>query len=138
MNKTLFTYFSATGTTRRVAEKLAQEKRTDILEIKPVIPYTNEDINWQDHESRANREGRDQVEVAMEPLDIRDYDDIYVGFPIWWYTAPRIIFSFFKTHDFSNKTVHLFATSGGSSIQRAQQDLSKAFPQVKIVDAKRY
>ncbi len=68
MNKTLFTYFSATGTTRRVAEKLAQEKQADILEIKPVIPYTNEDINWQDHDSRANREGRDQVEGLWNHL----------------------------------------------------------------------
>lgn len=138
MSKTIVTYFSATGTTRRVAEKLAKEKQADILEIRPVIPYTNEDINWQDHDSRANREGRDQVEVAMEPLDIDNYHDIYVGFPIWWYTAPRIIFTFFKTHDFSNKTVHLFATSGGSPIQKAQQDLSQSFLRANIADARRY
>lgn len=116
MNKTLFTYFSATGTTRRVAEKLAQEKQTDILEIKPVIPYTNEDINWQDHESRANVEGRDQVEVAMEPLDIRDYDDIYVGFPFGGIPLPGLssvslkpmIFQIKQSIYLRHLAVHLF------------------------------
>ncbi len=138
MNKTLVTYFSATGTTRRVAEKLAKEKQADILEIRAVIPYTHKDLNWQDPESRANVEGRETREVEMEPLDINNYHDIYVGFPIWWYTAPRIIFTFFKTHDFSNKTVHLFATSGGSPIQKAHQDLSQSFSRVNIADARRY
>ena len=137
----LVAYFSASGTTKAAAQQLAEVAGADLHEIKPEKPYTDADLDWQDKLSRSSVEMQDKKSrpaITGKLTNMKDYDVVYVGFPIWWYTAPRIIFSFFKTHDFSNKTVHLFATSGGSSIQRAQQYLSKAFPQVKIVDAKRY
>ena len=117
MSKTLVAYFSASGVTRRVAENLATAAGADIYEIRPAVPYTSADLNWMDKKSRSTVEMKDKSsrpELADTDADIASYDKIFVGFPIWWYTAPTIINTFLESYDFSGKTIVLFATSGGS------------------------
>ncbi|MDL2227702.1 NAD(P)H-dependent oxidoreductase [Odoribacter sp. OttesenSCG-928-L07] len=124
--KVLVTYFSATGTTKAVAEKLSKIINADIYEIKPEIPYTSADLDWHDKESRSTIEMQDKNSrpaIADKNAKIENYDVIYVGFPIWWYVAPTIINTFLESYDFSGKTVILFATSGGSSFGKTVENL---------------
>ena len=117
MSKKLVAYFSASGTTAAKAKLLAQAAGADIYEIKPAVPYTGADLNWQNKQSRSSVEMSDRSsrpEIADKNADIAAYDTIFVGFPIWWYIAPTIINTFLESYDFSGKTVILFATSGGS------------------------
>lgn len=126
MSKNLVAYFSATGTTKAVAQKLAQAAGADIYEIKPAQPYTREDLNWMNKKSRSTLEMQDKSSrpaLADTAADIEAYDVIFLGFPIWWYTAPTIINSFLDSYDFSGKKIVLFATSGGSGFEHALQDL---------------
>lgn len=122
MNKTLVAYFSASGTTARVAKELAQAAGADIYEIKPAIPYTRADLNWMDKKSRSSMEMNDKSSrpaLADRSANIAAYDTILLGFPIWWYVAPTIINSFLESYDFSGKKIVLFATSGGSGFGKA-------------------
>ena len=115
--KTLVAFFSASGITKKVAENLAQVTNSDIYEIKPSVPYTNKDLNWMDKESRSSVEMNDsnsRPEIVNDNFSIEKYDTVFLGFPIWWYVAPTIINTFLEKHDFSNKKIILFATSGGS------------------------
>ena len=117
MTQKLVAYFSATGVTRNVAKQLAQAAGADLFEIKPVHPYTNADLDWRDTRSRSSLEMKDphsRPEIAEGLGNIADYDTIFLGFPIWWYTAPTIIHTFLESYDFSGKTILPFATSGGS------------------------
>ena len=117
MSKTLVAYFSASGTTARVAKELAQAVGADLYEIKPAVPYTKADLNWMDKKSRSSVEMNDKSSrpaLADRDADIAAFDTILLGFPIWWYVAPTIINSFLESYDFSGKKIVLFATSGGS------------------------
>lgn len=117
MSKYLVTYFSATGTTAKVAEKLADSIGADIYEIRPAVPYVTEDLDWMDENSRTSKEMHNKsYRPAIErgDLNVDSYDVVFVGFPIWWYVAPTIINTFLESYDFSDKKVILFATSGGS------------------------
>lgn len=117
MGKTLVAYFSASGVTKTAAEKLAKIADADLFEIKPEVPYTKEDLNWMDKQSRSSVEMADKSSrpAIAERLDNMDeYDTIYLGFPIWWYVAPTIINTFLESYDMSGKSIILFATSGGS------------------------
>ncbi len=117
MSKTLVAYFSASGTTARVAKELAEVIGADIYEIKPAVPYTKADLNWMDKKSRSSVEMNDKSSrpaLADRSADISAYDTVLLGFPIWWYVAPTIINSFLESYDFSGKKIVLFATSGGS------------------------
>lgn len=120
MSKVAVVYFSATGTTKRVAEELASELSGDIFGIVPKEKYTSQDLNWNDRTSRSSLEGADvTIRPEIESIfDISKYETIYLGFPIWWYRAPNIINTFFEQYDFSNKVVKIFATSGGSGFGR--------------------
>lgn len=116
-NKSLVAYFSASGVTKKVAEKLSDAVGADLFEIKPKVKYTKADLDWMDTKSRSSIEMNDKsFRPAMsEKCDNMDkYDVVYVGFPIWWYVAPTIINTFLESYDFSGKTIVLFATSGGS------------------------
>ncbi len=127
--KDLVVYFSATGTTALVAKKLAQAIGADIFEIVPSKPYTARDLNWMDKNSRSSIEARDESmrpEIANKLKNINEYDKIYLGFPIWWYTAPKIVNTFLESIDSANKTIVLFATSGGSSLGKTIDDISKS------------
>lgn len=120
MSKVAVVYFSATGTTKRVAEELASELSGDIFGIVAKEKYTSQDLNWNDRTSRSSLEGADvTIRPEIESIfDISKYETIYLGFPIWWYRAPNIINTFFEQYDFSNKVVKIFATSGGSGFGR--------------------
>lgn len=126
MSKTLVAYFSATGTTKRVAERLARVAQADLFEIKPAVPYSGADLNWSDKASRTSKERADasiRPALATKLADVSAYDTIYIGFPIWWYVAPRIIATFLESCDFSGKTLVPFATSGGSGMGRTVEEL---------------
>ncbi len=117
MRKTLVAYFSAGGTTARVAKELAQAVGADLYEIKPAVPYTKADLNWMNKKSRSSMEMSDKSSrpaLADQDANIAAFDTILLGFPIWWYVAPTIINSFLESYDFSGKKIVLFATSGGS------------------------
>ncbi|MGI6177788.1 MAG: flavodoxin [Eubacterium sp.] len=134
MAKKLVAYFSATGTTAKAAEALAKAAGADLFEIKPVIKYQTADLDWTKKNSRSTVEMRDpnsRPAIADTIENFGDYDTIAVGFPIWWYTAPRIIDTFFESYDFSGKTVVLFCTSGGTGLDNAERDMKKLVPDVK-------
>ena len=129
--KTLVTYFSASGVTKGVAERLASAIGADIMEIVPEQRYTEADLDWRDQNSRSTLEMKDKSSrpaIVKGELNPEDYDVICVGFPIWWYTCPTIINTFMESFDHSGKTIIPFATSGGSTIDKACADLKAAYP----------
>lgn len=137
MSKQLVAYFSASGTTARVAKDLARAAGADLYEIRPETPYTRADLNWQDNNSRSSLEMRDKNSrpaLADRDANIAQYDTIFVGFPIWWYIAPTIINSFLEAYDFSGKKIVLFATSGGSGFGKAVAGLQPSAPDAEIVE----
>ncbi len=140
MSRKLVAYFSAGGVTARAAKALAQAAEADLYEIRPAVPYTRDDLNWMNKKSRSSVEMNDQSsrpELADKQADIPAYDVIFVGFPIWWYTAPHIIHTFLESYDFSGKTIVLFATSGGSGLGSTADDLRPCVsPDTKIVSGK--
>ena len=126
MNKILTAYFSASGTTAQIAKELAKVVDGDLYEIKPEVPYTSDDLNWMNKNSRSSVEMNDKAfRPALKDKDahIEDYDVILLGFPIWWYVAPTIINSFLESYDFSGKKIVLFATSGGSGFGKTVEGL---------------
>ena len=132
MKKTLVVYFSATGTTKSAAQRLAKEHNADLFEIVPKQPYTSADLNWRDKQSRSTLEMKDKSsrpEIAKLCENIADYDTVWIGFPVWWYTAPTIVNTFIEAHDLSGKVLNVFATSGGSGVEGSAKDLKKAYPQ---------
>lgn len=138
--KTAVVYFSATGTTAEIARMIAKTTNADIFEIVPEETYTSEDLNYNDDNCRANKEMSDDTArpAIREDLSaVSGYDVIYLGHPIWWGTAPRIIQTFLENCDLSEATVHTFCTSGGSGIERSVEDLQELYPNVDIVSGKR-
>ena len=132
MSKTLVVYFSATGTTKAAAQKLAKEFNADLYEIIPEQPYTAADLDWRDKSSRSTIEMKDKSSrPAIKGMcdNIADYDTVWIGFPVWWYTAPTIVNTFIEAHDLSGKVLNVFATSGGSTVTGSYNDLKKAYPQ---------
>lgn len=129
--KKLVAYFSASGVTKMEAERLASAIGADLFEIKPVLPYTRKDLDWTDRKSRSSIEMNDPAsrpEIAVRCDHMNDYDTVYIGFPIWWYVAPRIIETFLESYDFSGKTLIPFATSGGSGMGKTVYVLKKVCP----------
>ncbi|MCI7702482.1 MAG: flavodoxin [Tenericutes bacterium] len=126
MNKTLVTYFSCSGETKKVAQKINEVVKGDLHEITPEVPYTAEDLNWEDKTSRSTFEMEDLTSrpaITNKLTNMEEYSTIYLGFPIWWYTAPTIINTFLESYDFSNKKIIIFCTSGGSSLDKTFNDL---------------
>ena len=135
----LVAYFSASGTTAKAAKALAKAAEADLYEIKPAVPYTGADLNWMDKHSRSSMEMNDkQSRPALAETDapVTEHDVIFLGFPIWWYTAPTIINTFLESYDFTGKTIVLFATSGGSGLGKAAADLRSSAPGVRILDGR--
>ena len=137
--KTLVAYFSATGTTAGVAKTLATEAGADLYEIQPEQPYTDADLDWTDKQSRStvemnDRDFRPAIKGKVEHLD--SYGTVYIGFPIWWYTAPTIINTFIEQNYLKGKKIFLFATSGGSNVKKAEKDLKSAYPELDILGSK--
>ena len=131
MDKILVAYFSATGTTARVAHALAEAARADLYAITPAEPYSAADLTWHDKQSRTSLEMADpdsRPALAGALPDVAPYGTVFVGFPIWWYQAPRIIETFVQAADFSGKTLVPFATSGGSPLGESGAILAKLCP----------
>ena len=140
MSKTLVAYFSASGVTARLANTLKAAVEGDLYEIKPAAPYTSADLNWNNNKSRSSMEMNDKTSrpaIAEPVVDMSQYDTVFVGFPIWWYEAPRIVQTFLESYDLSGKTVVPFATSGGSGIGKTSDILQKSCPAAKMLPGKR-
>ena len=136
MSKFLVAYFSAGGRTAKAAKLLAEAAGADLYEIKPAVPYTRSDLSWINKKSRSSLEMRDKAcrpELSDHDAGVEKYDAIFLGFPIWWFTAPRIIRTFLESYDFSEKTVILFATSGGSNLGSIDQELQSSVPRTCTV-----
>ena len=127
-NKVLVAYFSATHTTQGVAEKIADGLNADFYEIVPEQPYTDADLNYNDNNSRSTLEMADAsvrpaISGSVENMD--QYDVVFIGYPIWWGEAPRILSTFVESYDFSGKTIVPFCTSGGSGIGSSASNLEQ-------------
>ena len=139
MGKKLVAFFSASGTTRKIAEMIAQAAEADLYEIMPKQPYSKADLNWMDKKSRSSVEMNDKKfrpEITDMDVQIDKYDEILLGFPIWWYVAPTIINTFLEKYDFSGKKIVLFATSGGSGFGNTVSELKPSAPEAVIVEGK--
>ena len=125
MKKTLVAYFSAGGVTAKLAETLASAIGADLFEIKPQKPYSDADLKWTNPLARCNREkfGKKDVPLAQTVQDMNAYDTVFIGFPIWYYAAPNVVETFAKGYDWSEKTVALFASSGGSEMGKTAEKL---------------
>jgi len=138
---TLVAYFSCTGTTEGIAQKLAEQTDAALYVITPAQPYTTDDLNYNDNSCRANQEMNDasaRPELGGEEINLSPYDTIYLGYPIWWGTAPRIIQTFIESHDWDGKTVYLFCTSGSSGAEKSLHDLQNLYPDINFAAAKRF
>ncbi len=136
-SKSLVVYFSATGNTKSLAEKIAEEAGSDIFEIVPEEPYTSADLNYSNSDCRANKEHNDETArpaISSKLENIDSYDIIFIGYPIWWGTMPKIINTFLDTYDLSGKTVMPFCTSGGSGISTSVSDIKSACPNADVKD----
>lgn len=140
IDKSLVLYFSATGTTKEVANKIAEVTNLDLEEIVPKEKYTNEDLSYNNDDCRANKE---QNNVSARPeienkINIENYDVIFLGYPIWWGTTPKIILSLLDSYNFENKIVIPFCTSGSSSITKSVEDLKEYNSKIKFLEGKRF
>ena len=141
MSKILVSFFSASGVTKRVAEKVATAINGDLFEIEPVSKYTDEDLDWTNNESRSSVEMNDKSfrpEFIKDLDGIEEYDTIYLGFPIWWYQAPTIINSFLENYDFTGKKIIPFATSGSSGMGETNKYLADSCKGAILVEGKRF
>lgn len=139
MGKKLVAFFSASGTTKKVAEMIAAEAGADLYEITPKELYTRADLDWMNKKSRSSIEMSNKKmrpEIVDTPVDISAYDEIILGFPIWWYVAPTIVNTFLEAHDFSGKKIVLFATSGGSGFGNTVNELQPSAPGAVITEGK--
>lgn len=139
MSKQLVAYFSATGMTKKAAERLAGAIGADLFEIKPAVPYTQADLNWMDKHSRSSVEMNDpksRPAIAGMPADLGAYDTVFVGFPIWWYVAPTIVNTFLESCDLTGKTVVPFATSGGSGMGGTNKALAPSCTGARLLEGK--
>jgi flavodoxin len=141
MSQKLITYFSASGTTARLAKTLATAAEADIYEIRPAVPYERRDLNWMDKKSRSTLEMNDKnCRPALADVDtpISDVDVIFLGFPIWWYREPSIIDSFLDAYDFSSKKIVPFFTSGGSDLGEGQERIAELAKGATVLRGKRF
>ena len=139
MGRKLVAYFSASGTTKKTAETVAQAGKFDLYEITPNEAYTKADLNRMDKKSRSRVEMTDKKfrpEIVKKPINTADYDEIILGFPIWWYVAPTIINTFLESYDFAGKKIVLFATSGGSGFGNTVSELKASAPGAEIIEGK--
>ncbi len=140
MSKILVTYFSASGVTKSVAEKIASVINGDLYEIEPKEKYTDADLDWHNKQSRSSVEMKNKSfrpEMKENSLDISSYDTILIGFPIWWGVAPTVVNTFIESKNFQGKMLIPFCTSGGSGMSYAENDLRKTYPNYNWKEGKR-
>lgn len=133
--KALVAYFSAEGTTKKIAQTIAERAGADLFEIKPQRPYIKSDLNWMNPLARCNREkvGKKDVPVVGGVEDFASYDTVLLGFPIWYGSAPNVVNTFCKAYDWSGKRVLLFATSGGSGMGKTAERLAPYIAGAEVV-----
>lgn len=139
MSRKLVAYFSASGVTAKVAEKLSEAIGADLYAIEPEVPYTKADLDWMDKKSRSTIEMNNPASrpaIAGKRDNMNDYDTVFVGFPIWWYVAPTIINTFLESYDLPGKTIIPFATSGGSDMGKTNEKLLPSCKGAKLLDGK--
>ena len=139
MNRKLVAYFSASGVTAKVAEKLSEAIGADLYAIEPEVPYTKADLDCMDKKSRSTIEMNNPASrpaIAGKRDNMNDYDTVFVGFPIWWYVAPTIINTFLESYDLTGKTIIPFATSGGSDMGKTNEKLLPSCKGAKLLDGK--
>lgn len=139
MSKKLVAYFSASGVTAALAKNLAAAIDADLFEIEPVIRYTKADLDWTNKNSRSSVEMNDKLSrpaVAKKLGNMSEYDEVFVGFPIWWYIAPTIVNTFLEGYDLAGKTIIPFATSGGSGMGETNEYLANSCKGAKLVEGK--
>ena len=139
--KKLVAYFSASGSTAKLANTLAAATGAALYEIKPAVPYERRDLNWMDKEARSTVEMQDpncRPELADTAAPVAEADVVFLGFPIWWYREPSLIDSFLDSYDFSGKTVVPFFTSGGSQLGEGQSRIEKLARGAKVLSGKRF
>lgn len=132
MSKAIIIYFSASGVTAKAAQRVADVAGADLWEIKPLVPYSRKDLNWLNPRSRSSVEMKDsqaRPELAALAPDLSSYETIYLGFPIWWYTAPRIVQTFLESSSLSGKKIVVFITSGSSGFGQTVSDLCASVPE---------
>ena len=137
--KVLVVYFSATGTTGQVAKQIAKTADADICEIAPSKPYSSADLDWTNKQSRSSVEmsnPKSRPEIKALSVDVRKYDYVFLGYPIWWDLAPRTVNSFIEAANLAGKTVIPFATSGSSTITNSVAVLKKSYPKIKLQTGK--
>ena len=139
MSRKLVAYFSVSGVTAKVAEKLSEAIGADLYAIEPEVPYTKADLDWMDKKSRSTIEMNNPASrpaIAGKRDNMNDYDTVFVGFPIWWYVAPTIINTFLESYDLTGKTIIPFATSGGSDMGKTNEKLLPSCKGAKLLDGK--
>jgi flavodoxin len=141
MKKILVAYFSASGVTAAVAQKLAEAIHADLYEIQPAQPYTRADLNWMDKKSRSSLEMNDRNSrpaIANRVENMEQYDTVFVGFPVWWYREPSIIDTFAEAYDFGGKAIVPFCTSGGSGLGPSGENLQTLTKTAKVLPGERF
>jgi hypothetical protein len=141
MNKGITIFFSASGITKKVAEKVADVTGTELREIVPAVPYSQADLNWSNKQSRSSKETDDPTArpaISGGVMNLSAYDTIYLGFPIWWYREPKIIDTFLETEDLEGKTIIPFVTSGSSPIGNTVAYLQEMAPKAKVREGRRF
>lgn len=140
MSRKLVAYFSASGVTAKLAEQLSEVIGADLHEIRAKEQYSQADLDWRNDKSRSSIEMKNKtfrLEIVDDKISISEYDTVFVGFPIWWYVAPTIINTFLESHDFSGKTVVVFATSGSSDFGNTINELKISLPDsTKLIEGK--
>ena len=137
MSKKLIAYFSASGTTKTSAEKIAKLLNGDLYEIKPAVKYETKDLNWNDPNSRTTIEWENRncrPELADKNANIANYDTILIGFPVWWYLAPNIILTFLESYDFTGKKVVIWGTSQSSHMGETMVEIRKIAKGANVVE----
>ena len=141
MSKVLVSFFSATGVTEGVANKISEAIGADLFEIEPVEKYTREDLDWTNKQSRSTKEMEDKSsrpQVLNKVSNIDEYDTIVIGFPVWWYTAPTIINTFIEENNLKGKNAYIFVTSGGSSSSDSFNNLKDEYSDINFISSKRF
>lgn len=141
MSKVLVAYFSASGVTKKLAEKLAEATGGDLFEIVPEELYTKSDLNWMNPKSRSSVEMKDRAcrpAIASRVEDMAAYDAVFIGFPVWWYREPSIIDTFAESYDFTDKTIIPFATSGSSGIGSSGENIASLAKGAKVASGERF
>ena len=140
MSKILVRYFSASGVTKSIAEKVATAINGDLFEIEPKVKYTDQDLDWTNKQSRSSIEMNENIkpEIINKVSNLVDYETVIIAFPIWWYKEPTIIDKFLEENDMSDKKIYVFVTSGSSSIDSTYKSLKSNFPDLNFISGKRF